>query len=458
MLHWLFDNLRTATYFLGVLSVLIIVHEWGHFIVAKLCGMQVDDFSLFFGKRILRLGTRNGTEYNVRTVPLGGFVKIAGMEPDDLSNGAPLFRKGSGFLRNRTPLQTLRGLRQEDLAEIDPDRVSDRVAESVTRAVGQDSRLTDWGREELKTLLRSVEEASDDQRYIRAVLEADAIPPNPHGFNQKPLWQRASVIFAGPFMSVLFGYVLFCVMGFTTGIPADDKTENRIAQIVPGRPAERAGLKPGDAIVQINNTWISSGKTMIDIIHASANKELSLLVQRGEKTFAVRVTPLVGNVEEPENGKIVTKKVGLLGFTPVRHSIWRTYTPAESVRRGTQIVAFEVTTIVKTLQHIRFGANANISGPIGIVSQIHSDSKEGVRQVMVTAALLSVSVGLINLIPIPILDGGHLLLLTIEGVRRRKLSSTEVYAAQMVGLSIIGVLFVLVMFNDFIHVILPHGR
>src|SRR5215468_5988899 len=89
------DNLKSALYFLAVLSVLVIVHEWGHFIVAKLCKMRVDDFSLFFWKRLVRLGARNGTEYNIRTIPLGGFVKIAGMEPDDISNGAPIFKRSS---------------------------------------------------------------------------------------------------------------------------------------------------------------------------------------------------------------------------------------------------------------------------------------------------------------------------------------------------------------------------
>jgi len=80
----------SVLYFIGVLSVLVIAHEWGHFIAARLCGMRVDDFSLFFGKRIARLGVRNGTEYNIRSIPLGGFVKIAGMEPDDISNGVPI--------------------------------------------------------------------------------------------------------------------------------------------------------------------------------------------------------------------------------------------------------------------------------------------------------------------------------------------------------------------------------
>src|SRR5580704_18671092 len=85
------EVLKSACYFIGVLSVLIIAHEWGHFIVAKLCKMRVDDFSLFFGPKIICLGKHNGTEYNIRSVPLGGFVKIAGMEPEDNDTGSPIF-------------------------------------------------------------------------------------------------------------------------------------------------------------------------------------------------------------------------------------------------------------------------------------------------------------------------------------------------------------------------------
>src|ERR1044071_2006113 len=94
------EGLKTAFYFLAMLSALVIVHEWGHFIVAKLCKMRVEDFSLFFGKVIYRLGERNGTVYNIRAIPLGGFVKISGMEPDDISNGAPIVKRrdGSGRL------------------------------------------------------------------------------------------------------------------------------------------------------------------------------------------------------------------------------------------------------------------------------------------------------------------------------------------------------------------------
>src|SRR5437868_5725675 len=123
-----FEYVKSALYFIAVLSALVIVHEWGHFFVAKLCKMRVDDFSLFFGPRLLCLGKRNGTEYNIRSIPLGGFVKIAGMEPEDLNRGTTTLRSnGTGTF--------LIGLSEETLNSIQADQVSDQVKDSVDRAV-----------------------------------------------------------------------------------------------------------------------------------------------------------------------------------------------------------------------------------------------------------------------------------------------------------------------------------
>ena len=190
------EQIRTAFYFIMVLSVLVLVHEWGHFIVAKLCGMHVEDFSLFFGKRLIRLGVRNGTEYNIRAIPMGGFVKIAGMEPDDISNGAPIFPKGSAVQRNYR--KTMVGLTEEALSAIDFESVSPRILEAVEQSIGENAQLTENGRRELQSLLASTGLNTGEHKYIEAILNAQAQPPDPNGYNQKPLWQRAATIFRRP--------------------------------------------------------------------------------------------------------------------------------------------------------------------------------------------------------------------------------------------------------------------
>ena len=226
------EYLRSAIYTISVLSVLILVHEWGHFIVAKLCGMHVKDFSLFFGKRLIRLGERNGTEYNIRMIPLGGFVSIVGMEPEDISNGAPIFPKKSDTQKRFH--KVMAGLTTEVLESINFDYVSERVGQAANDAVDANGDLSENGRRELNSLLVSSGLTVDEHQYLEAILNAQALPPDPNGYNQKPLWQRAATIFAGPFMSIAFGYLLFCGMGLTTGLPYDDQLENVVEVVMKG--------------------------------------------------------------------------------------------------------------------------------------------------------------------------------------------------------------------------------
>lgn len=424
-------------YFIGVLSVLVIAHEWGHFIAARLCGMRVDDFSLFFGKRIVRLGVRNGTEYNIRSVPLGGFVKIAGMEPDDISNGVPI---RAALASRKMRKKSLIGLDMQALEHIDPEKISAKIYDAVYESINDEGRLTKEGVEELKLLAMSASTTEEEQKYLEAVLNTVHYAPDPALYNQKPLWQRAFVIFAGPFVSLLFGYLLFCGMGVTTGLPAADNTIEVLAKDKKNQPlpAEKAGIKKGDRIVAIDGTKVSDGEQLVDIIHKSVQKvPLKVEVLRGTQTLAFSVTPYVDVVGG--------KPIGRLGFLP--GSAWKRYSLGESFAKGTGIFVAQVTGIAQMFGKPK-ELKENVGGPIAIAGIIHEGGRRGFNHILLTGALLSVSLGVLNLLPIPILDGGHLLLLGIEGLRRRKLSSNEVYAAQMFGLSVIGMLFVFVMFND----------
>lgn len=425
--------LISAFYFVSVLSVLVIVHEWGHFIVAKRCGMRVDDFSLFFGKRIWRIGKWNGTEYNVRSIPLGGFVKIAGMEPDDISNGEPLVaslvnKKGNSFARH------LVGLDREALANINVDNLSEKIRTATLDAVGTDGRLTTPGAENLKALLLSTEINMDEQRYLEAVLATTSYYPDPTDFNQRPLWQRAAAIFAGPAASLAFGYLVFCLMGMTLGLLT---VGNTVEVLSKGKPAEKAGIKAGDTIVSINGTPVEDGEKLIEIIHKSPGVPVQLIVERQGARIPITATP--------EKITVGGKAEGRLGFGP--GGKWKRYSLMESLSKGTQIFTFQVKGIFQIFSRPKEMGD-NIGGPIAIATVIHEGGRRGINNIILMGATLSVSLGVLNLLPIPILDGGHLLLLAVEGLRKRKLSSREVYTAQMFGFSVIGLLFIFVMIND----------
>ena len=436
------ELLKSACYFIAVLSVLVIVHEWGHFFVAKLCKMRVDDFSLFFGPRLIRVGKRNGTEYNIRCVPLGGFVKIAGMEPEEEPVYSAVFPNNPDT--GKSFKKTMRGLAQDALVDVNFANVSPQVLESVDRAIDRDGLLTPEGKEEIRTLLLTTGLTQDEHRYLEALLIADTEAqkvPDPEGYNQKPIWQRAAVIFAGPFMSLFFGYLLFCVMGFTTGMPVDHIA---VGKLEAGKPAELAGLKPGDLITQINGKERTAEETL-DIIHESANKPLQVTVVRGKAEQTFNITPYNSPVETGDPAKPPTKMIGRLGFVP--DQVWaRSPGVLEAIQRGNNLIYGQVVGIVKTIFSPRI--KENVGGIITISRVINEDSKQGPERVLFTAALLSVSLGVLNLFPIPVLDGGHLMLLTWEGLRRRRLTTREMASAQVFGLCVIGILFVLVMYND----------
>ena len=182
------DWLISIIYIVVVLGVLVVAHEWGHFYVAKLCKMRVDDFSLFFGPRLWRIGKFDGTEYNIRCIPMGGFVKIAGMEPEESDAHILPVPSAFGVSAATSPKsKTMVGLREEALEGISPDAVGESIKAKVDEAIGPDGKLTDEGR---ATLNNSGAVDSDERRYIAAILEADKYRPDPSFYNQKPLWQR----------------------------------------------------------------------------------------------------------------------------------------------------------------------------------------------------------------------------------------------------------------------------
>ncbi len=357
-----------------ILSVLVIAHEWGHFIAARLCGMRVDDFSLFFGKRLIRLGKRNGTEYNIRSIPLGGFVMIAGMDPND--------------------------------------------------AV--------------------VEESGD----VAADAKARERANDPQAFYNKPLIQRAFVIFAGPLASILFGYFLFCTIGFTMGLP-NPSIQNQVQLVLKNSPADKAGLRAGDRIIKVDSQSINAadGPILVHIIHHSIGKPLHLVILRGSQQLAIVATPYSAKVQDQlQNGHLTTVTEGRLGFVPVTFVTYKKYSPIASIRLGTRNIIDDVEGMFKTIfsPHVREA----VGGPIAIASYVSMARQQGTVSLLILGASLSISLGVINLFPIPILDGGHLMLLAVEFVRRRKLSAREMQYANMFGLSVILLLMALVMVSD----------
>lgn len=485
-----------------VFALLVVFHELGHYLAAKWAGMRVDEFALGFGPKIKKLFTKNGTEFTLRAIPAGGFVNIAGMEP------------------------------------------------------GSEETI-------------------------------------PDGFQSKSLFKRSVVIFAGPFASFLLALILFLTIGLTWGFMNSKKTLNKILFVNPNTPAAEARLRAADTILEINGRKITNGKEMVDMIHHSPGKEITLKIKRNSKVLEKKIIPQwnvqflnanwIYNTDEKTffisettksekdfakgdklisiNGRKITNPImvvlptqGLAGKeltlvlerNKIQYTVKKTpeilylsfgatkwYFPGgyakpisnqDDIELGDKLVkidgknitsaeeafaaasstkqieitlkrdnktfvvkrapsfvrasasdhmgligvipqnAFErknfadsIATGMKTFGHIIIlladalkpqNIGDNIGGPVMIATQTSTMVSLGMYYVFQMAALLSLSLAIMNILPIPILDGGHLLLLAVEGIRRRKLTMKEMQIAQMIGLLILAMIISYVMFSD----------
>lgn len=338
------DILLTGPALVFLLGVLVFFHELGHFTMAKLLRMRVEEFAFGFGPKWIRLAKRGETEYTVHPIPLGGFVKLAGMEPGE--NGVP------------------------------------------------------------------------------------------GGFQSKPGWMRFLVYAAGPLMSFVLAYIVFCALGLTLGLPITGKALNRVDLVQPGSRAEKAGLKIGDKIVEINGERIESGNEMVDIIHNSLGKPLTIVVDRGGHIVRIHATP--------GPGKIQGKTVGLLGFVPTQELKRVGLVDSIQVGNSTTII------FAKTMLGAIFSRDVgkNVGGPIAIADATFNSVKRGTFGYLQLVGMLSMSLGIINLFPIPVVDGGWMVFLVLEGIRRKRFSMRTVEATQRVGWTIIVFLFATIMLLD----------
>jgi len=323
-----------------LLGTLILFHELGHFGMAKLLRIKVQEFAFGFGPKWIRLFKRGDTEYTIHPVPLGGFVKLAGMEPGE---------------------------------------------ESV-----------------------------------------------PGGFNSKPWWARFLVCMAGPLMSFVLAYAIFCTLGIFIGVP---KAVNQVDRVERGSRAQQAGLRPGDRVVEISGERIQTGSEMVEIIHGSASKPLVIVVNRDGRIIRVHATPVPGKLG---------KGIGLLGFTPVQRI--ERIGIVESVRFGNDFTF----TILKLIVVSLFSRDVakNVGGPIAIVAATRASVEGGVGGFLQWLGVMSLMLGVVNLLPLLVTDGGWMLLLIVEAARRRRLSPRTWETAHRVGWTLILTILMLVMYLD----------
>ncbi len=272
-------------------------------------------------------------------------------------------------------------------------------------------------------------------------MDTEGVKGEPWEFMSKPVRVRMLVLFAGPLANVLFAYLVFTTSIFITGIP--QISEPVVGRVMENMPAQAAGLQPGDRIVSIDGAAISSWDDLIRIIHASPEKEIKIEWERSGAPMSALITPKLDKM----------LGYGLVGIDA------KTINVRPGFFKG-MAVGWQSTWNLTRMMFRSFGmlfsgdvsVKEGLAGPVRIAQMTGETAKAGFGSLVMFMALLSLNLGIINLFPIPALDGGHLLLLAYEGVTRKPISTKVRLVVQQIGMAMLLALMLFVIFNDFVNI------
>ncbi len=279
----------------------------------------------------------------------------------------------------------------------------------------------------------------------------------PRSFWAQPIWKRVLIIGAGPFFNFFLASALFSGVYLIAGIPSLPAVTPVVEDVSPGYPAETAGLKKGDLIVSIDGKDISKWEELQNIVTNSQGKEISLKVNRDGEILEIKVTPKPFTEKNLFGEEIRTFKIGVT-HAPV-DAVYQKVGPFVALGSGFvqtwQIIELTVRGIVKLIQRVI--PAKEIGSPIMIAKLAGEQARRGLLSLAIFTAIISINLGVLNLFPIPILDGGHLLFLGLEAIFRRPISIKKMEIAQQVGLILIIFLLLFAVYNDLIRYFFPGG-
>jgi regulator of sigma E protease len=275
--------------------------------------------------------------------------------------------------------------------------------------------------------------------------EEVSVADQPYSFNHKPLWKRTAIVLAGPVANLFLAFLCFTAafMFYGAQVPGEAA---RVGGLIKGMPAETAGLKPGDVIVAVDSQTIDNWEKLSEIISGSGGSALTLTVERDGQRFDLQVVP---QAKEDKNifGEVQGKafRIGIeRGFVTETVSVF------EAVQMGASQTVWWVRTLVLSVWKLIQGSIPadQIGGPILIVQAAGEQAQKGLEDLLHFMAMISVNLAVLNLLPIPILDGGHLFFFLIEGVLRRPLAVRQREIAQQVGFVVLISLMAFALYND----------
>lgn len=262
-------------------------------------------------------------------------------------------------------------------------------------------------------------------------------------YNFQPVWKRLLIVLSGPVFNILFAALLFMFI-FFAGVPS---LLPEVGEVLPDSAASRSGLIKGDLVTEINQNQVKHWDEMTGIIHDNPGKRLSFRIKRNNEILTLEVTP---EKKQAPNIFGEMKEVGLIGIKPSGNTIIEKIGPAEAVVQAFvktwELSALTLMGMIKLIQ--RIVPAESIGGPILIFQMAGQQAAHGAMSFFTFMALISINLGVLNLLPIPILDGGHALFLGIEAVRRKPLNHKVMAFAQKIGLAILILLMVFAFYND----------
>lgn len=412
--------MTTVIAFIFMFGLLVSVHEWGHLIFAKRAGMLAREFAIGFGPKIFSF-TRNETLYTIRLLPIGGYVRVAGDDPEIIE-----LKPGHHI-----------GLEFNEAGKVDKIIVNNKDKHPNAQlvevsAVDLDHKLEIEG---YNIGEDNIEVFSVDPKAFFIMDETETqIAPFDRQFASKTVGQRAMQLFAGPMMNFILAIILFVIIGLIQGVPSEKAL---IGEVQPDSPAEEAGLEAGDEVIEIDGMPVSTWLDFTEVIQEKPNETLDIVVQRGDYTESLTVTPK----EVDREGVKVGQAGVLLAF---EKSFVKTFTYG-----FTQ--TYETTKLIIVNLFMLFTGQISIemlSGPVGIYDVTDQVVQTGFMNYLMWTAMLSINLGIINLVPLPALDGGRLLFVGIEGVRGKPIDPQKEGLVHVVGFALLMLLMIVVTWND----------
>ncbi|MBU5267764.1 RIP metalloprotease RseP [Virgibacillus proomii] len=415
--------MNTVIAFIFMFGLLVFIHEWGHLIFAKRAGMLAREFAIGFGPKVFAF-TRNETVYTIRLLPVGGYVRVAGDDPEiiDLKPGHHV------------------GLEFNEQGEVIKIIVNHKSKHPNARVIEIEEADLDH---KLQIVGYEIDEQDEELRFkvhpkAKFVMDEQEtqIAPYDRQFASKSVGQRAMQLFAGPMMNFILAIVIFLILGVIQGVPVE---EAKMGEVQANSPAAEAGIKNGDEVVKIEDQSISTWQQFTTIVRENPGEELDLVVLREGKEVPLTVIP----AEVP--GMEGQEPFGQIGV----------YQAFEKSLLGTVSYGFtqtfETTKLILTNLGMLITGQLPIetlSGPVGIYDATDQIVQTGFTNFLLWTAMLSINLGIVNLVPLPALDGGRLLFVGIEAVRGKPIAPEKEGLFHFVGFAFLMLLMIIVTWND----------